>query len=162
MTNKNDYQSIILDTLQGRTEELGAIPLQRLDWAGPAAVLRLFRNASGKDRSAMIRAIGQIIQDHPASPAVIAQLVDIASGLDLAEVEPQVRKLQTEPFASQEPLRDAIMNFLAFRDLTKRAEKPTITPNENGKPGIGKTKSKSKAALTSGQRTMGKLMRNES
>ena len=146
MTNKNDYQSIILDTLQGRTEELGAVPLERLDWAGPAAVLRLFRNASGKDRSAMIRAIGQIIQDHPASPAVIAQLVDIASGLDLAEVEPQVRKLQTEPFASQEPLRDAIMNFLAFRDLTKRAEKPTITPNENGKPGIGKTKSKSKAA----------------
>ena len=105
----------------------------------------------------MIRAIGQIIQDHPASPAVIAQLVDIASGLDLAEVEPQVRKLQTEPFASQEPLRDAIINFLAFRDLTKRAEKPTITPNENGKPAIGKTKSSRRAASRDGRQALRRL-----
>jgi hypothetical protein len=162
MTNKNNYQSVILEMLQGQTEELRAVPRERLDWAGPAALIRLYRNTSGKDRSDMIRDIGQVIQDHPSSPVVIAQLIDIASGLDLAEVEPQVRKLQAEPFASQEPLRDAIINFLAFRDLTKRAEKPTITPNENGKPGIGRTKSKGKAALTSGQRAMGKLMRDES
>jgi hypothetical protein len=147
MTNKNNYQSVILEMLQGQTEELRAIPRERLDWAGPAAVLRRYRKVSGKERSAMIRAIGQVIQDHPASPVVIAQLIDIASGLDLAEVEPQVRKLQAKPFASQEPLRDAITNFLAFRDLTKRAEKPTITPNENGKPGIGKAKSRVKPTL---------------
>ncbi len=110
----------------------------------------------------MIHAIGQVIQDHPASPAVIAQLVDIASGLDLAEVEPQVRELQAEPFASREPLRGAIINFLAFRDLTSKAGQAATNPKQNGKPEFGKGKSIRKVGLTDGQRASGKLMRRGS
>jgi hypothetical protein len=155
MTNKKYYE-MILDTLQGDTEELQAIPRERQDWAGPAAVIRLFRKTSGKDRSAMIHAVGQVIQDHPASLAVIAQLVDIASGLDLAEVEPQVRKLQAQPFASQEPLRGAIVNFLAFRDLAKRAEKQMNITIKNGKFGISKPKSNRRTTLANARGSVGK------
>lgn len=155
MTNKKYYQTI-LDTLQGETEELRAIPRERQDWAGPAAVIRLYRKTSGKDRSAIIHAVGQVIQDHPASPAVIAQLVDIASGLDLAEVEPQVWKLQAESFASQEPLRRAIVNFLAFRDLAKNAENPMNIAIKNGKFGIGKAKSNRRTTLANARRSVAK------
>lgn len=127
------YYLTILTTLQGRTDELRAIPPERLDWSGPGALLELFRKTSGTSRSALIRAIGQVIRNHPASPAVIAQLIDIASGLDLAEVEPQVRKLQAEPFASQEPLRGAIANYLAFRKLNLPPETIESPRSANGR-----------------------------
>jgi hypothetical protein len=111
------YYRAILDTLQGRTEELRAIPPERLDWTGVAALLALIRKTSGKDRTEIIRSIGQVIRNHTASPSVIAELVNIASSLDLAEVEPEVRGLRATPFGDQQPLRDAITNFLAFRAL---------------------------------------------
>jgi hypothetical protein len=111
------YYQAILDTLQGQMDQLRVIPPERLDWAGAGALLELFRQTSGNDRSALIRAMGQVIEDHRAPAPVLAQLVQIASSLDLAEVEPQVRKLATQPIAAQEPLRDAINNYLAFRRL---------------------------------------------
>ena len=135
------YQAI-LETLQGRTEELRDIPPERLDWAGTGALLNLYRKTSGKDREALIGAIGRVILDHPASPAVIAQLIQIASGLDLAQVEPQVRALKEKPFASQEPLRGAITNYLAFRHLNTSPETPAPIPlPANGKPNVANTKS---------------------
>ncbi len=136
MTVRKFYQTI-LETLQGRTEELRDIPLERLDWAGPGALLDLYRSTSGKDREALIGAMGRVIRDHPAAPAVIAQLVQIASGLDLAQVEPQVRQLQDEPFAADEPLRGAITNYLAFRGLNTSPEAgagPSLPAN--GKPPV--------------------------
>ena len=121
MTVPSFYQAI-LETLQGRSEGLRDIPTERLDWAGAGSLLDLYRKTSGKDREALIGAIGRVILDHPAPPAVIAQLIQIASGLDLAQVAPQVRKLQEKPFASQEPLRSAITNYLAFRNLNTSPE----------------------------------------
>src|SRR4051812_22640512 len=100
----NPFYQQILDTLQGDTEELRAIPRDRLDWAGPGALLDLFRKTSGGDRRALIGAVGQVIQKHAAPPPVLAQLIQIASSLDLAEVEPEVRKLQSLPLAADEPL----------------------------------------------------------
>ena len=88
----NKYSRLILDTLQGRTSELRTIPSERLDWAGPGALLDLYRKSSGSDRESLIRAIGQVIEQHAAPAAVIAQLINIASSLDLAQVEPQVRR----------------------------------------------------------------------
>ncbi|HEV2948056.1 MAG TPA: hypothetical protein VGX70_11815 [Gemmataceae bacterium] len=161
MTSKKYYRTI-LDTLQGESEELRAIPRERQDWAGSSGLIRLYRKTSGKDRSAMIHAIGQVIQNHPASPAIIAQLVDIASGLDLAEVEPEVRKLQAEPFGLQEPLRGAIINFLAFRQLTNKAEQAATGSKRNGKLGFGKAKSNRNATLTDGQQRSARLTRGRS
>src|SRR5438552_1554525 len=137
MTANGFYQTI-LDTLQGQTDQLRTIPPERLDWAGPGALLQLYRKTSGSDRSALIRAIGQVIQEHRAPPSVLAQLIQIASSLDLAEIEPHVRKLQGQAIAAEETLRDAIANYLAFRQLggpTKRLtrRRPTNdTPAVNG------------------------------
>jgi hypothetical protein len=128
------YYQMVLDTLQGRTDALHAIPPERLDWAGPGAMLDLYRKTSGNNRSALIQAIGQVIQNHPVAPPVIAQLVLIAAGLDLAEVEPQVRRLQTKPFASQEPVKSAIINYLAFRELNKLPATVADARTVNGEP----------------------------
>jgi hypothetical protein len=127
------FYQLILDTLQGRTDQLRTIPPERLDWAGPGAMLELYLKTSGNDREVLIRGIGQVIQHHPVEPSVIAQLMDIASGLDLAEVEPQVRKLQTEPFGSQDPLDGAIRNYLAFHQLNTQLEPRGTRQDANGK-----------------------------
>jgi hypothetical protein len=122
----SEFYQAILDTLQGQTDQLQTIPRERLDWAGPGALLELYRKTSGSDRIALIRAVGQVIQDHSAPLPVLAQLIQIASSLDLAEVEPQIRKLQTQAIAAQEPLQGAITNYLAFRQLPLSPK--TVTP----------------------------------
>jgi hypothetical protein len=145
--NVRNFYDAILETLQGRTETLKDIPSERLDWAGPGALLELYREAAGNDRDHLIRAMGQVIQEHPASPEVIAQLIQIASGLDIAQVEPQVRKLQEEPFAAQEPLHGAIANYLAFRNLNAapKMAAPVTRPRANGKAKTRNRKKKSRS-----------------
>jgi hypothetical protein len=90
------YQAI-RDALQGQSEQLRDIPAARRDWAGTGRILHLFESTSGKDRASFIEAVGRIIETHPLPPAGIAELIQIASSLDLAQVEPQVRKLQAQP-----------------------------------------------------------------
>jgi hypothetical protein len=121
------YRNLILATLQGKTPELQNIPPERLDWNGPGALLELYDQTSGKERVAMIQAIGHIMRDHAGPPPVIAQLVDIASRLDLAEVEPDVRALKAEPVASLEPLRRSIANYLAHRKLAANGHAAVAT-----------------------------------
>jgi hypothetical protein len=58
-------------------------------------------------------------------------LIDIASSFDFAEVEPEIRALQQEPFGTQEPVRTAIANFLAFRGLPVQ----TVVTKDEAKPG---------------------------
>jgi hypothetical protein len=111
------YRQLILDTLQGNTEEQRQIPRDRLDWDGPGAFLSLYRATSGLERTRMIRAIGQIIHDHSTVAPVMAQLVDIASSLDLAELEPEVRSLKQQAAGRKEPIRSAVANYLAYREL---------------------------------------------
>jgi hypothetical protein len=120
----NKYRKLILDTLEGKTPQLQEIPPQRLDWNGPGALLELYHRTSGKDRVAIIRAIGNIVREHAGTPPVLAQLIDIASALELAEVEPDVRALQSDPLGSQEPLRASIENFLAYRKMMADGQAP--------------------------------------
>jgi hypothetical protein len=151
----NKYYQVVLDTFQGQTDDLKPIPRERLDWAGPGAMLDLFRRTSGSDRTEIVRAIAQIISDHPAPPAVIAQLVSIASSLDLAEVEPEVRKLQSQPISDKEPLKGAIINFLAFRQLAARVPTEPTEPAVAGQISISRSRPRrSKAAsFGNGKRT---------
>jgi len=111
------YYRAIVDVLEGNTDELRTITPERRDWGGPGALLEIYHSTSAGERAEMIRAIGQVIQDHPAAPTVIAQLVNLAAALDLAEVEPHVRRLQAQEAARKEPLSGAIRNYLAFRKL---------------------------------------------
>ncbi len=124
------YYQAILDRLAGRTEELCGVPPSRLDWAGPA-------------RGRLVQAMGEVIEKQSAPPAAIAQLINIASGLDLADVEPQVRGLTKKPIGAQEPVRGAITNFLAFRALnaSPRNENPLPPPTIQSKAKIRKAKS---------------------
>jgi hypothetical protein len=131
------YFQIVLNTLQGQTDSLKAVPPERLDWAGSGAMLDLFHQTSGDDRGELVHAIGQVIRKHPAPPAIIAQLIHIASSLDLSEVEPEVRDLQSTSFASQEPVKGAVANYLAYRKLKIPAEAKSVRPTRaagNGKP----------------------------
>jgi hypothetical protein len=133
----NPFYRAILDTLQGQTDQLRTIPPERLDWAGPGAFLELYRTTSGTDRTALIRAVGQIIEDQSAPLPVLAQLIQLASSLDLAEVEPQIRQLQAQAVGAEEPLRGAINNYLAFRQLIhapKTAAPPQAKKGQRSAP----------------------------
>jgi hypothetical protein len=130
----NKYRKLIVDLLQGKSPELRNIPPDRLDWNGPGALLELYDQTSGKDRQAIIQAIGAILQEHTAPVPVLAQLVDIASGLDLAEIEPIVRALQSEDIASEEQLRQSITNYLAYRKLMSNGQAIPATPGPSRSP----------------------------
>jgi hypothetical protein len=95
----------ILSALEGQTADLRELPAARRDWGGTGTILQLFESTTGKDRSAFIEAVGQVIENHSASAPAIAELIHIASSLDLAQVEPQVRKLQGQKFAAQEDVK---------------------------------------------------------
>jgi hypothetical protein len=137
----NEYCQLIVDTLEGKTPPLRATPAERLDWSGPGALLDAYRKTSGANRSRFIEAIGQVIEDPTASPSVVAQLIQIAYSLDLAQVEPQVRLLEVRPEASTEPLKSAIANFVAFRALDAGLQDHIKTsPPTNGKPRARKTR----------------------
>src|SRR5439155_18983803 len=82
----------------------------------------------------------------PASSAAIAELINIASGLDLAQVEPQIRKLQSQTFAAQEDVKRAITNYLALRTLSMAAEVPSRTTLHASKSASGLGNAKAKMA----------------
>ena len=46
--NVRNFYDAILETLQGQTEALKDIPPERLDWAGPGALLELYRETAGR------------------------------------------------------------------------------------------------------------------
>jgi hypothetical protein len=117
MTIKGHYQAII-NALEGQTDQLRDIPAARRDWAGTGTVIQLFESTSGKNRAAFIDAVGQVIENHPLAAPTIAELIHIACSLDLAQVEPQVRKLQVQKFAAQEDVKKAITNYLALRTFS--------------------------------------------
>jgi hypothetical protein len=119
MSAGKDYFRMVLDTLGGQSVGGVRIPPEKLDWEGPSAFLALFDGTTGPDRVEMVRAIGRAIREHPAPLGVVAQLVEIASALDLAEVVPDVQALSADPVAMQEPLHSAVNNFLAYKGLPR-------------------------------------------
>jgi hypothetical protein len=125
------YRKLIVDTLQGHAIKLRQIPQEQLDWEGVSSLLAIYRQTSGKNRSDLIRAIGAEIEDGLAPKPVLAQLIQIASSLDLAEVEPQVRELQSKPVAVDQLLHAAITNFLTFRQMSASPENLEKTPPAN-------------------------------
>jgi len=113
------YIEEIVNALLGNTGELAKIPRDRLDWAGPGAVLELYDKASALERDDIILAMGHIILDETLPPHLIAQLIHVAASLDLAQVEVSIRRLEKKAIASEEPVKGAINNYLAFRQLRK-------------------------------------------
>ena len=114
-----NYYTLILDTLEGTSHEFtrAQFSKERLDWAGPGVLLDLFGSTSGDSRKEFIAAIGKILGEHRAKADTLAQLVDIASSLDIAEVQADVESLQKDPISRQEPLHGSVHNYLAYRRL---------------------------------------------
>lgn len=107
------YRQTVVAMLRGETPDL--LPYrERLDWQGVGAVLQLFDETSGRNRTAIIRAFGKIAADESSDPAVRAQVIDLASDLDLAELDPIIR-----PLADRADLPDLVRqvaaNFVAYR-----------------------------------------------
>lgn len=112
-----DYYQLIVNRLRGDTADLEQVPKDRLDWHGVASVLRLYHKTTGEDREAFIRAMGQVLEEGEQPAEIMAQLLQMVSSLDLAQLEPSIRRLELKPFASREPLYEAIANYFAFRNV---------------------------------------------
>lgn len=113
------YQQRIVDTLEGKIPELRNIPRERLDWNGTCVFFSWYGGLSGKDRDSAIKAIGRIIEDSREDPATIAEVVDLATSLDLTQLEPQVKKLQKSPIVKIEFVKEAIDGFFAPIELNR-------------------------------------------
>ena len=114
------YYDEIIDALTGETPQLRGIPKQRLDWSGCAAVLELYDKTWVRgDREDFIRDMGRVIEDTEdrLPPYVVAQVLHIATSLEIAQVAPNVQKLSSKVTGSKEPVKTAIGNYLAFRQL---------------------------------------------
>jgi hypothetical protein len=110
------FQHEILAALEGAHEESEGITRDRLDWGGMSAVLALYDRTAGHDRDEFIKAVQCIIEDGDAEPTTLAQVIQIASSLDLSQAEPSVKRLQEErELAREEPVKSAINSFLIFR-----------------------------------------------
>lgn len=117
MVGTSYYYDKIVMTLKGKTPEFKNVPHERLDWSGSGAVLDIYEKTSGQERDDIIRAIGQIVAEGKQPPAIIAQVLHIAASLDIAQIEPSVKQLKAQTIASEEPVRSAITNYLAFRQV---------------------------------------------
>jgi hypothetical protein len=114
-----EYYTQIIEMLQGQTPELRETPRDRLDWAGPGAVLDLYKKTSGRERVEIIEAMERILANGQ-SPSVMAQVLHIAASLDIAQLEPYVEELRSKAHLFGEPVRLAVNNYLAFRKLRTR------------------------------------------
>jgi hypothetical protein len=120
----NDYAATIVRMLTGGAEA-DRDALTRLDWEGVGAVLGLYRATEGRERTAVIEALGQIIEDEAREPWIVAQVIDLVSSLDLTQVEPSLDRLARRPVAQAEPLRGALDNYGIYRRLKGSARRPS-------------------------------------
>ena len=113
------YREAIVNTLQGKLPGRQRVLPQRLDRNHTGAVLDLYDLASGADRDNLITALREILREGERLPAdTVAQVVEVASSLDLAQVEPEVAALKQ---ATDDPaLLTAVKKYLAFRHLRTR------------------------------------------
>ena len=120
------YDQIVL-TLKGETPELAGTPYERLDWSGPGALLNLYGRTSGQHRDEIIRAMGQILEEATQPPAILAQVLHIAANLDLAQIEPSVQKLRVTTIAAEEPVKSAVKNYFAFRNIYAKVHQTALS-----------------------------------
>lgn len=131
MTNRSrPYVQEIVSLLTGEAPELASIASDHLDWAGVSSFLELYGRTAGEDRESMVNAISDIIGDPKQQPVVRAQLVQIASALDISQVEPSVRKLSHNGAMKERIVKEAVENFFAFRQLARHPRVPGLPIEE--------------------------------
>lgn len=116
----NQFVTRIEDTLQGNIPDLQDMPKERLGFHGIGAFLEMYDQTSGKDREAIIQAMGKIIETGETIPIVRAQVVDLAADLDLSQLEPSITKLKRMKASNNPYVVAALSEYEAFRVLARR------------------------------------------
>ena len=83
----------------------------------------LYDSTSASERGEFVRALGRIIEEAP-EPPVVAQLIHIASSLDIVEVESSVAKVRDgKAKVQRDPsVNAAVNNYQAFRNFKAHAK----------------------------------------
>ena len=114
------YDQEITSMLQGQTLELQE-HANRLDWQGVGAVLNLYDHAIGKNRDRFIMAMRRIVANAEAKPPlVVAQVIDLASSLEITQISPTVDRIAGLPVAQSDPVKTAVEQYQLRRELSKR------------------------------------------
>ncbi|HEY7033081.1 MAG TPA: hypothetical protein VH482_17170 [Thermomicrobiales bacterium] len=117
MAEPHDYADLIVRSLKGEVDELAGIPSGRLDWNGVSAVMALYAGSANEERTAVIEAIGRVIDDDNLAPSIRAEVVDLAANLDISQVEASVLRLEQSSVAEEPVVRDAVTHYLAVRQM---------------------------------------------
>lgn len=78
--------------------------------------LLLYHSTSGKEREKIIRAMGKSIE-RSKDPEILAQLIYIATSLDLAQIEPAIEKIKNKPVANRDIVNLAIFTYFNHKQL---------------------------------------------
>jgi hypothetical protein len=135
LADQLDYADLIVRSLKGETDELAAIPSNRLDWNGVSAVMALYAGSADEERTAVIEAIGRVIDDEDLEPSIRAEVVDLAANLDISQVESSVLRLGQSPVATEPTVHDAVTHYLAVRQLGVLLRHPPDTLVATRRPG---------------------------
>lgn len=115
------YYATIVNALHGKGEGI-EVPPERADWSGPGLVLELYDTAtSADDRAEFVEAMRKILAESEEPAEVLAELVQLASVLDLVQLEPTIVGLRTSSRRSDPLLSRAIDNYVAYRRVHQRA-----------------------------------------
>lgn len=117
------YYPRVTDTLEARTEDFDGYVVDEAtrqravaNWGGTSAFLQLYDGTMGEDRTAIIRAMGRVIETAEQHPETSAQVLAIVTSKGLTQVEGSIKRLARQPIATEdEALRDAIGNYKAMR-----------------------------------------------
>ena len=118
MRKSQEYFKEINDALRGQALRDKGVPPERVDWGGTSVVLDLFDSAtSAPERGEFVQALAKIIDESPEAP-VVAQVIHIASSLDILDVQPNVAKVRGRKEVGADPaVVAAVNNYEVFRNL---------------------------------------------
>jgi len=115
------YYPLIINALEVSTEIFNGYDeadRQRAvsDWEGMGALLGLYNKTSGKDRKAIKRAMGKVIETAEQNPEQAAEVLYTVTSLGLSEVEGSIKRLAKQPIAIEhEALSKEIARYKATR-----------------------------------------------
>lgn len=126
-----DFYDAIARLLTGESGQQHHMESTRLDLQGISAVLGLYEESRGREREALIRAMGSIVENANEHPGVAAQVLEIINALDLTQVDASVQRLVQSDAVTDPYLHRAIQNYNSDRELAEQLG-PRSVSGDNG------------------------------
>jgi hypothetical protein len=111
-------EDTIVRLLEGKDSGQSEADIEGLDWGGTCAFLRYWDTTSGNQRVSLINAMGSVIRNPKTAPPIIAELVELASALDLMQIEPDIRGI-SDSISKVSPVKEALANFFGYRGMRR-------------------------------------------